>query len=327
MGRLKELDCLRGIACISVLLFHYTTKYSEIFETNLTTGLLNFKFGGIGVDLFFIISGFVIFLTVKNNTNPLEFVFKRFSRLYPIFWICVIITFFTIRHSDLVNYHRSFGELLVNLTMVPDIFGVKRVDGVYWSLLPELAFYFLMFLLLVMRKIKHIDLICFVWLVAIALNSFHDIMPIRVLFNLKFGYFFVIGINFYKLKYRKSRWWNHALIAMSYLVSFFVIDSIQKHIILLTFIFIFYLFAYDRLKWINHKFLVTVGEISYVLYLLHQFIGYFIIYELIELGVNNSIILLLVPTTLMLVLSYFITFYVEKPIVNFLRGLNFSFKK
>ena len=138
--RLAQLDILRGFACLMVLLFHYTSKYAEIFSTDITTKLLDFKYGGLGVDLFFIISGFVIFLTIKKNTIPIEFVYKRFSRLYPTFWICVLITFFIIKSSDLVNYHRSFYELLINLTMVPDLFGVKRVDGVYWSLIPELFF-------------------------------------------------------------------------------------------------------------------------------------------------------------------------------------------
>lgn len=43
MGRLKKLDSRRGLACVFVLLFYYTTKYSEIFNTELTFSLVNFK--------------------------------------------------------------------------------------------------------------------------------------------------------------------------------------------------------------------------------------------------------------------------------------------
>lgn len=320
MGRLKELDSLRGIACLMVLLFHYTTKYSEIFSTDITTKLVDFKYGGLGVDLFFIISGFVIFLTIKKNTKPFEFAFKRFSRLYPTFWICVFITFFIIKSSSLVNYHRTFGELLVNLTMVPDLFGVKRVDGVYWSLLPELAFYFLMYVTLTFKKIKNIDVICYVWLIIIFFNSLHDVMPIRVLLNLRFGHLFIMGICFYKIKCGEAKWYNHLLVLLCYLVSFMLTDSIEKHIILLVFILIFYMFVYGKLTWLKIKPLIVVGEISYALYLIHQFIGYYIISELVNLGVYNNLLLVLIPTTITLLMSYVITYYLEKPIQTFLRS-------
>jgi peptidoglycan/LPS O-acetylase OafA/YrhL len=320
MDRLKELDSLRGIACLSVLLFHYTTKYSEIFNTELTVKLLDFKYGGLGVDLFFIISGFVIFLTVKKTTLPIDFVYKRFSRLYPTFWLCVLITFFVVSASGLVEYHRSVGELLINFTMIPDIFGVKRIDGVYWSLLPELAFYFLMFCLILFKKIRYIYIISCFWLLAIVVNYFVDIMPLRVLFNLRFGHLFVIGICFYNIKSKTDKWWTHLLIFLAYFVSIVINDSIAKHIILLGFIGVFYLFVYNKLKWIKQKPLIVAGEISYALYLLHQFIGYVIIRALLMLKIENNILLILVPTVIVVLLSYFITFYIEKPMQLFLRN-------
>lgn len=320
MDRLKELDSLRGIACLSVLLFHYTTRYSEIFSTSLTTQLFDFKYGGLGVDLFFITSGFVIFLTIKKTTKPIDFVYKRFTRLYPTFWACVLLTFFVIRCSELVMYQRSFSELMINLTMVPDIFGAKRVDGVYWSLLPELLFYFLMFCLLLLNRTKNIDLLCLIWLLLIVLNSFKDIMPLRVLLNLNFGHLFIIGISFYKIKSEEAKWWNHLLVLGSFLASLVISDSLYKHVFLLLFIVVFYLFIYGKLKWIRLKPLIILGEISYALYLIHQFIGYFIINKLIESGIENGIFLLIIPSVITIALSYGITFYIEKPAQHFLRN-------
>ena len=209
MGRLSELDSLKGIACLFVLLFHYTTQYAKAFETEATLQLLNFKYGGYGVDLFFVISGFVILLTINKVKTPKEFIYKRFSRLYPTFWICVCITFFLVNASELNIYQRDLNELVVNLTMVPDIFGVKRIDGAYWSLLPELFFYFLMFNLLVFNLLKRIDVVFFIWLLLIVINSYSDVMPVRVLLNLRFGYLFILGINFYKIKAGEGRGGNH----------------------------------------------------------------------------------------------------------------------
>lgn len=319
--RFVQLDIFRGFACLMVLLFHYTTKYAEIFSTGMTTKFLDFKYGGLGVDLFFIISGFVIFLTLKKNTIPIEFVYKRFTRLFPTFWICVFTTFFIVRSSELVNYHRSFNELVINLTMVPDLFGVRRVDGVYWSLLPELFFYFLMYLILVLKKVDKIDLICCVWLLLVFFNTFSDVMPIRVLLNLKFGHLFIIGICFYKINFGESKWFHHLLIISCYIVSLKLNNTTEKHLISLIFILIFYLFVYGKLSWLKSRPLVVLGEISYALYLVHQFIGYTIIKELSNFGINNSILLLLTPTFLTILIAYIITYYFERPIQLYLRKI------
>ena len=181
--RLYQLDIFRGIACLMVLLFHYTSRYATVFNNEITTQLFDFKYGGLGVDLFFIISGFVIFMSINKNKSPIQFITKRFTRLYPTFWICVIITFCIVSISDLDQYKRTLTDFMFNLTMVPDVFGAPRVDGVYWSLLPELVFYFMCFLLLSFNKLKEINIICSIWLLLIVVNHFFDFMTIRVLLN------------------------------------------------------------------------------------------------------------------------------------------------
>lgn len=77
--RLPELDAFRGIAAISVLLYHYCHNYDGYFGyPNRFNSLLNFHFGYFGVDLFFTISGFVIFMTVERCTDSLDFVVARY---------------------------------------------------------------------------------------------------------------------------------------------------------------------------------------------------------------------------------------------------------
>jgi peptidoglycan/LPS O-acetylase OafA/YrhL len=198
--------------------------------------------------------------------------------------------------------------------MVPDIFGVTRIDGVYWSLLPELMFYGLILGLLIIKKLKIIELVCIVWLSLILINSFHDSPPLRVLLNLRFGHLFIIGICFYKIKMKESSWLHHTLIILAFSVSFVIGGSIEKQVALLLFIGIFYLVAYDKLKWFKFAPLVKLGEISYALYLIHQFIGYLIINRLINAGVDNSILLLVIPTITTIGIAYLISMYVEKPI-------------
>ncbi|MEK4129105.1 acyltransferase [Solibacillus sp. FSL W8-0474] len=80
--RLTELDALRGLAALAVVIFHYTTRYNELFGHEKSS-YLNFTFGHMGVNLFFMISGFVIFMTLRRINNVKEFAIKRAFRLYP----------------------------------------------------------------------------------------------------------------------------------------------------------------------------------------------------------------------------------------------------
>lgn len=162
-NRILELDALRGLAALAVVLFHYTTKYSEIFNTDVTTQIIDFKYGHYGVQLFFIISGFVIFMTINKVKTPFEFIFKRFIRLYPVFWLCIIIT--TLVTFNLPpGFGRSFSDLVVSFTMIPALLGYKPIDGAYWSLVPELFFYAMILGIFLLKKLDKIVWIGFVWI-------------------------------------------------------------------------------------------------------------------------------------------------------------------
>src|SRR6185436_1577322 len=92
--RLVQIDGLRAIAALSVVAFHYTTRFDELYMHTAPTGLhLSHDAGLMGVQLFFAISGFVIFMTVDRVKRPMDFVAWRFSRLFPAYWAAVAITF------------------------------------------------------------------------------------------------------------------------------------------------------------------------------------------------------------------------------------------
>jgi peptidoglycan/LPS O-acetylase OafA/YrhL len=71
--RFAELDALRGIAALMVVLYHYTTKYQELYGHTGAT-LIDLRAGRNGVQLFFAISGFVIFMTLERTKKPLDFI-------------------------------------------------------------------------------------------------------------------------------------------------------------------------------------------------------------------------------------------------------------
>src|SRR5688572_29637953 len=84
--RIAELDLLRFLAAAAVVLFHATDWPTQ---TNLLRAAATFGF--MGVPLFFMISGFVILMTAQNRSG-LQFVNSRIARLYPSFWICVLLS-------------------------------------------------------------------------------------------------------------------------------------------------------------------------------------------------------------------------------------------
>ncbi len=164
--RFLELDVFRGLAAFGVVLFHYTSVYNS-FSHHTPEMQLYFSWGRFGVELFFIISGFVILLTLDNTKQGKDFIFKRFSRLYPAYWVAIILTFIVITIDQSTfeqNIDISFFDAIINLTMFQSFFNIPNVDPVYWTLGAELCFYIMMFILFKLKLLKHINIIVTAWL-------------------------------------------------------------------------------------------------------------------------------------------------------------------
>ena len=147
--RFHEIDLLRFLAALSVLIFHYTYRGTIMglvggaafpLVANVT------KYGYLGVNLFFLISGFVI-LVSADGKSPRQFATSRIVRLYPTYWCCLTITFLAILLFGRGLFIVGAGQYLANLTMLQSFAGVESIDGVYWSLAVEMKFYLLVFLL------------------------------------------------------------------------------------------------------------------------------------------------------------------------------------
>ena len=320
-SRLVELDSLRGIAVLMVVLFHYTSRYNIVFDSH-NMDLFRFKFGHYGVQLFFILSGFVIFLTLNRTESGWDFVKRRFVRLYPTFWLCLLITFVITSNSNIVRFQRDYYDLLMNFTMVPELFNSKTIDGVYWSLLIELIFYGLMFFLYKARMLKRIVVVGYIWLIVCSLIFlFVDSSILKLFLLADFCYLFIGGICFYRLWMGVGSWSNHYLIVGCVIYSF-SFKGIEEGLFSILFFTIFYLFILQKLKFLGKsKILVFLGVISYPLYLLHQFIGLIIINWLIKNLTENYLILLLIPITISILISAVIVYYFEKRWVEKLKAV------
>ena len=164
-SRIPELDLLRFSAAAAVLAFHFYVLLPG--DTGVQRAIAaTARFGFLGVPLFFMISGFVILWTAFNRT-PGEFVLARFCRLYPSYWICVLITSGVLA---LAGGPPSLGQIATNLTMFHHLFGFDSIDEVYWTLFIELKFYGLVFILLACRQRPRIERWLQVWLALSAVS-------------------------------------------------------------------------------------------------------------------------------------------------------------
>ena len=151
-SRLGELDLLRLVAALLVVAFHYMAASrslwgvapTRIFPSVAPVTVL----GLLGVELFFIISGFVILMSVLGRGAG-EFAASRFTRLFPAYWFSVVAIFLLYACTGLRAFRPNLSPTgyVINLTMLQRGMGVNDASGVYWSLWVELRFYVLMGLL------------------------------------------------------------------------------------------------------------------------------------------------------------------------------------
>ncbi|MFK8011568.1 MAG: acyltransferase family protein [Marinicellaceae bacterium] len=143
--RLKHVDSLRGIAALLVILLHVSESFIKLSDQNhalIYDVAWYINTGRIGVVIFFAISGFVLLKSIKA-LKP--FLIKRFFRLYPAFWLSLVLSIVFIHHQ-----FPSLSTLFANISMLPLMFDKEVMIGVYWTLETELIFYVLGVLIFVM---------------------------------------------------------------------------------------------------------------------------------------------------------------------------------
>ena len=320
-NRFEVLDALRGIAAVVVMLFHYLAGYHYEFGFS-SAPVIAFEDGFFGVQLFFIISGFVIYYSITNSKNVPDFLIRRFIRLFPTYWCCMFITFAVVSYYSLSPIRETtFREALINLSMIQGLFSVKYVDTSYWSLQIELFFYFFVALIFSLGVQRFLNFILAGWLLLIVFYNFvYKIPGAGLLFNLQYGMLFVAGIAFYKIKVLKqNNFFNHFIIVCSYIICLAVLRNMRGYLFGISAVYIvFYLAIYGMLPFLKNSVLLFLGKISYALYLIHDNIGMVVLQQLKMYGYNSPNVVVF-PIAVSVILAWLITFYYETFITKWLR--------
>lgn len=153
---IDSIQYLRGFAALIVVLFH-TNKalITHIFPNEVNY----FNWGESGVDLFFIISGFIMaYITYDKNINIRDFFLKRAIRIYPIYWVYVTIALIIfLINPNLINRSSNSPTLVAPSYLLVPYTEFTNLVLVAWTLIYEIHFYFIFaFSLLLSNKLRYI---------------------------------------------------------------------------------------------------------------------------------------------------------------------------
>jgi peptidoglycan/LPS O-acetylase OafA/YrhL len=293
--RLDTLDLLRALACAMVVAFHYLFRgqaggwLQDAPPAWLPTLA---RHGHLGVPLFFMISGFVIFMSAEGASLR-AFAASRVARLYPALWLAAPLTALVALAGQVQDFHVTPGQLLANLTLLPQWFGVPYVDGVYWSLAVELQFYLLVALALVARQLHTIEPWLGVWLLLALLDDLRPMYALERWLVVAWAPFFVAGVCCHLIHCRGPSAMRWGLLAASYGLA--LVAATTRHELTIApgpahpadlpvaitvvslFFLAFLLIALRRWQLRGGAWVAVGGALTYPVYLLHQNIGYVLI--------------------------------------------------
>lgn len=281
---MAAIDGLRAIAVLMVVAFHFLGRYPNDY-TGLSLAPI-FTFGWLGVDLFFIISGYCIAMTASRTPDLASFWGRRFGRIYPAFAVGCMVSWALTSYFGLPEKEVSGLQALGNLLFLNAVF-VPSVDGVYWSLIVELQFYMLYGLILCIDRRPFAIMMGLSVLFALAMGlQYADNPAISRIMKPQYIILFLIGAALFFGHATEKRFyyiWAACGFAASFTTGYY--DAVIPYAAATLGLGCLVVASrklpiFDRL-W-------PVGLVSYSWYLLHQNIGLLIIRSLTAEGVSNG---------------------------------------
>lgn len=338
MGKIISLQYVRTIASLLVLWFHVLQRL------NIKPFGDFFLSGGYAVDLFFVLSGFIIYKTCKDNENWKSFAIRRILRIYPLYLslLVLFVLYFTFFHGK----EFSTSDYIQNILMLPydgPLTTKSLIIGPAWSTCFEVYFYTIFTILLLFSAGK--KYIVFLLLILMAginvvkrmdlggLNQveffqyIHSIAGAPHILNFILGILLAFGStdrNLSKLiiKNKSAARVLFIVIQLLFVYEHLVKYDIKISLIVTTLFFMSWLHV-DKIFTIDYsgkvsRFITYLGDISFSIYLTHILV---IDILLNYLGINNVYLLLLSATVAAIALSAVTYKYIEVPFIDMARNL------
>lgn len=344
MNRLLYIEILRFFSSLSVLIFHYPI----FFNTQSNPPLKNFleplyHFGGSGVLIFWAISGYIFYYIYNNklidgNITFKTFVVNRFSRLYPLhFLTLILVVILQAIHFDIYdNYHHDylndFYHFFLNIFFI-SFWGFEEYysfNGPIWSVSVEILVYFLFFYSIFYFKKPLIICLLVIFtsaLIKIFSDATHQLLNCLIFFYTgSLAYLFNKFFDEKNISLFKSKIYFILLIIFPYIFWKTKIYEIKYFIFIFFWLYSFFLLigasiSFNLTKKIK-KILNNLGNLTYGIYLFHFPLTILIklIYNFFNLKIPvHSIYFLMFYTTLVILISFVFFHKFEKPMQKFLR--------
>ncbi|GAA4234893.1 acyltransferase [Actinomadura meridiana] len=333
--RLRELDLLRFVAAFLVVLHHYVGRISGwgVPNHHHMPGIAQIAhFGNLGVDLFFLISGFVILMSAWGRGVG-DFAVSRTVRIFPCYWFgaAIALAGYALVGETPMQSHSPLRPFLPNLTMLQTGIGMPNMEVVYWTLWVELHFYVLI-AMLVWRGITYERCVAFmaIWLLLGLFAQESNFTVLTTALMPPWTPYFVAGMAFYLIHrfgpnllmwlivsgcwalavpYRvgtvnpELAWpqvWD-AVITGGVTFAFLIMAMVATH-------------QFDMVRW---RGFTLLGALTYPLYLVHETVG-----RLLDEALGPWLdrwTLLVVSFAAALAAAYLVHRFVEEPAQRWLR--------
>jgi peptidoglycan/LPS O-acetylase OafA/YrhL len=334
--RLRALDGLRLLAALMVCMYHFAGKNGEVAASWDQSPAQLFPtlsqaatYGSLGVQFFFVISGFVICMSSWGKTLG-DFFRSRVARLFPAYWVAIVMVTAAALVLPVVVHPLRPDELLVNLTMMQQPLGVPRVLGVCWTLWVELKFYALFAVFVIWRGVtyRNVVIFCVLWTLAGAFARIADNPLTDELVMRDHAPYFIGGLALYLIHRFGSDLLLWGIVGMSFLLGqrysvtalwhpgdggdFGRDPYVIQAIVFLSFAAVAVV-ALGWTRWANWRWLTVAGALTYPFYLIHEHLGWFFIRVLHRGFGLGAYVTLALSVVSLLGLAWLMHRFVEKP--------------
>lgn len=323
---LNNVHFIRAIASLAVCMFHLFAGNRNLFPQ---PSLLKqtFSFGYLGVEIFFMLSGFIICFAIPKDYNLNDFkafIIKRVLRIYPPYIISIIVVMLL----NILSHHITelpnkieWLNVLGNVLFLSSFgIGGEYLNVVYWTLGIEFQFYFIIGLVYPIIKNRKALILFFSILVTLSC------IPLPKTMILIFPFLGIFGLGILIFYYQVKR-----IIGLTLFLSFSIILLIQIYFFLgLPVLFATILCILLLLFWnYNNRVINFFSAISFSLYLTHVTVGG----KVVNLGLRfvdtlyERYLLFIFALVISIGFSYIFYLLIEKPAISWSKNIHYKIVK
>lgn len=355
MQKIKNIEFLRLLFMFAVVLMHYTDSFFKLTNVEVFRHIVkHFSNGGKAVDGFFIVSGFLLYLTFKNSTTIIDFIKKKILRLSPVILFAAIIGFIASLFG-IIKYslHTTIMTLTFSNVLTDMSVGNWNSLGVTWYVSVLFWVSILYFYLMKIFDKKYVNLI----IAVISISSYYLVLKthhgslgsphltLYGIFNIGFlrgfggiglGYFIAMWYkdNYNSIKNKICTYkqkWGYTLLEIIFLtivfLELFILNSQHKYnfAIVIDIAILFILFLLKRgyvSQFLDNNLVVSLSKYTYSIYVTHLLL--FRLMKVFILNYANSWYLF--PTLFVSAVAFgvFTYHFVEVPCARYLKKIWFN---